>query len=287
MDVINRCSIDYSYRLSAISPMVTKTILSNIVSTQILRRKLDIRKSANVEASNSFGIIIYTITISNISEELVENLFFKDNIHRDTKFIENSVTINGIKRRGVNPEKGFYIGNLEWRASIKINFKVLIMPATFNRYIKNESCVEYNYTYNIEQKPMRVVAKSNQAITNYHERLFKKILVKNIVKTCTDIDYIIWMGCNVEIINTKVLNCCTLDFCTILVLGKIKYKVIYSSSGNRMCIEKIFGFSDLIYVPSGVTYLNRINIQVKLKDTKNKLIDKKTLASDSVLLMHF
>lgn len=287
MDIINRCYVDYSYRFSATSPMVTKTILSNIVSTQIIRERLEIKKFVNRENASSFDILVYTIVILNISEELIENLFFKDYIHNNTRFIENSVTINDIKKRCLNPQKGFYIGDLSRNDKIKITFKVLILSSCLSEYIKNKSYVQYNYKYNIEKPPIRICKESNDVITKHDNNLFKQIIVGSTMKTGTRIDNVVTIRCNVEVINTKVINLYTLNFCNVLVLGKLKYKIFYKSYGKLRYSEEIFGFSECILVPIGVIYLNKIDIKINMEDVCCKLINKKTIFLNSVMFIYF
>lgn len=286
MDVTNTCYVDYSYRLSATSPMVTKTILSNIVSTQIIRERLEITKFVNKENANSFDVLVYTVIILNISGEIIENLFFKDHIHKNTRFIENSVTINDVKKRCVNPENGFCVGNLKRNDKIKITFKVLIVASCLSEYIKNKSYVEYNYKYNIEKPPIRICKESNNVRTKHDKNIFKQIIVGSTMRTCTRIDYVVSIKCNVEVIDTQIFNYYTLNFCNALVLARLRYKVFYISYGKLMYLEEVFGFSEFVLVPRGVLYLKNIDIKIKIEDICSKLINTKAIFLNSVMLIY-
>lgn len=286
MDIINRCYVDYNYRLSAQSPMVSKTIISNMVWTQVIREKLEIKKIVNKENAYSFDVLVYTIIILNISGELIENLFFKDCIDKGTRFIENSVMINDIKKRCLNPEKGFYIGNLKKNDMVKISFKVLILASYLSEHIKNKSYVEYNYRYNIEKPPIRVVKESNDVITEHNKNLFKQIIVGNTIKIDTGIDKVITIECNAEVIGTKIINNFRVDFCNILILAKLKYKILYKSCGKLICYEDVFGFSEFILAPIGAIYLNNIDIKIKIEDISSELIGKKVIFLNSAILIY-
>ncbi len=55
----------------------------------------------------------YTVTVTNTSRYKTGNIFFKDYISKYIEFINNTVKVNGIIKRGLNPQQGFYIGRID------------------------------------------------------------------------------------------------------------------------------------------------------------------------------
>ena len=53
-------------------------------------------------------------------------MYFQDSIPQGTLFIENSVFVNGIYKKGGDPEFGFPLNNLPAGASVIVTFEVLI-----------------------------------------------------------------------------------------------------------------------------------------------------------------
>ncbi|MDB3084655.1 hypothetical protein C4097_08840 [Clostridioides difficile] len=305
MKVINECRIDFQYRLSPKSPVIVKTICSNVVSTDIVKDILKIEKYVDKKHSYSFDIVTYTVCISNVSKYIVTNAFFQDKIPTGTKFINNSVTINSIKKYFINPEKGFSLHDINSGKCIIITFKVIVLPHYLCNTIKNCSTIEHDYIYNIEMSPTRVVMKSNKVNTYVENKVFKSLQVDNNIKISQRIDKIIDIKVKVNILETKVVNTPAndvyrkqnSDVCTFIILGNIEYEINYKlkckktnrKNKNQKMKTKIsvFGFSCNMLVPIGITYLNKDNIKINIENTSTSQIYKGKLFVSSNILLYY
>lgn len=285
MFVVNTCRVDYKYRLSSLSPIITKTALSNIVSTQIINEKIKIIKSVDKEKAGLFNLLKYTILIYNISDEIINDLFFQDKIPNGSRFIENSLVINNIMKRCISPESGFYIKKLNIKEKIKVTFKVIITESKYP-YIKNSSDIEYNYIYNIEEKPIRRKEKSNITKTKYENNLFKQILLRNIINLSCKAKCITKVKCIPKVTSTKLVNCYVNEKCGVLVIGKINYFIFYRYKGRNYLIEDISGFSICMIAPIGITYLNKIDIKIDTEYICSNLVNENKIFINTSLLLY-
>lgn len=287
MDIVNECRIDFKYRLSPQSPIISKTIFSNLVSTQIIENTLKMTKYVDKKETYAFDILTYTIIIENIREFDVTNIFFHDTIQKGTQFIENSVEVNNRKRRCISPEQGFYLGCLTSGEKVKITFNVLVLPMYFHNLIKNYSDIEYDYIYNIEKPPIKVNEKSNEVKVKYKNKVFLQTVLGNTIKTYAYIEEILDISCKLEIIKTKLITSIDLDKCTVLVIGKIKYEILFKSLHYKRYIEDTFGFSTCMMAPIGMIYSNKDNIKINIEYLKANLLNKNSIYITTSLLIYY
>ncbi|MDK2563818.1 DUF11 domain-containing protein [Romboutsia sedimentorum] len=296
MRVINECRIDFKYRLSPQSPLVAKTTLSNIVSTDIVKNILKIEKFVDKKNTYYFDILTYTIDIYNISDYLVTDVFFRDKIPLGTEFIQNSVEINNIKVRCLNPQYGFCIGDINSGYKKSITFKVVVLPLCFCEIIKNYSIIEHDYIYNIEKCPARVPIQSNRVYTKVNEKVFKQLSIDNILTTCDPILKIVDSNVSIEILQTKLVNTpsndiygeCKSNICMLIVIGSIDYEMIFKSKFQKSkLLRDKFGFSCYMLVPVGIEYVNKNNIKIIIENASSNLINKNTVFINTNILLHY
>lgn len=292
MDVKNECRIDYKYRLSSQSPVINKTICSNVVSTQIIKNSIEVTKYVNKESTFSFDILIYTVIIKNTSTLDLNNVLFQDNIPSNTKFIENSFTVNKIKSRCTNPQKGYIIDCLKSCEQIEIGFKVLVLPYNMCNEIMNFSTISYGHIYNVEKPPIVINLNSNKVTSKLESnKIFKQILVNKYINTYDDINFIKNCEYDIDIIKTKIINNLNNNLSTLVVLGKVSFKILYESDNchtcNDECIEDVFGFSTYIIVPIGINLVHKKNIKYNIEDRCIEIRGKNIIFMNLTLLLYY
>lgn len=287
MKVLNECMINFSYRLSPESPIINETILSNIVSTQLIKNRLEVKKYVNKRKSCYFDILTYKIVIRNVSSFIINNIFFQDIVPMNTRFINNSVTINGVKKRCIDPSHGFSLGYLISGAEMKITFKALVLPIPIGDNIQNCSSIEYDYIYNVEEPPLRVSNQSNIVSTKCQNKIFSQSSIGNILQTPHAVSKLLYDRYSITILETKVLNNYGKDLCTLLVIGRMDYELCYLSECNKRYTSGVFGFSECLAVPTGIIYSNRNDITATIEFASTNIIDKNTLFINATLLLHY
>lgn len=311
MEVVNKSRVDFEYRQGQQGVLIKKTIFSNTVSTDVINQLLTVEKQVDKAIATLCEVLFYNITISNISAISVTNVFFQDIPPEGTKFIMNSVKVNGEKRRCVNPNDGFYLGTIDPQNSLSVSFKVVVLSKESNHSINNQSDIFYDYIYNTEMPPTRVPIYSNEVSTIIEKRLFKQFNVSNtlILSPCMPlIDSIIRTSVKVCIIDTKLVatpiiyenNTKNLNLFKLIIIGTIEYKVKYkyhkcgfneytNEEENDEEIQELTdkeGFSTFLLVPCGIQYCEGYSVSIFIENISKLLLDKKSLFIDVELLVN-
>lgn len=302
MKVINQSRVDFQYKLYSKGTIIAKTIFSNTVATVITKDVLKAKKQVDKTIASGFDILTYTITISNISNNNITNVFFQDLISEDVKFINNSIKINGAKKRCVNPKDGFNIGTIETCSSLIISFKVVVLPRISLHNINNYSELTYDYIYNVEMPPTRVTIKTNEVCTMIENRLFKQFNVNNTLKISSKfplIDSIEHIKIKINILKTKIIetpivstnNNYKSNLCSLIVIGNIEYDVLYKYKCVRQerfrvkRLTDIKGFSTFMLVPYGIQYCSIDNLKILVESISDIMLNEEKLFVDIEMLM--
>lgn len=286
MEIINSCRVEYKYRFSDLTPIISNTSSSNIVKTLVIQNRLLITKYVDKKCSYSLEELTYTTEIENISSMNIKNIFFTDNIPKGTRFIENSVKINNKKERCLNPILGFYLKNIKVREKIIISFNVLIISRCKGK-LKNISNAIYDYIYNAEKCPIRIDLNSNLVLTNYKNNLIKDFLLFSKVETRCSISKISNIKSEITVIESKFINSFIKNKVKVLVLGKIKYKIFYKSYKKMRYLEKTIGFSESMLLPIEASYLDKIQIKIKSKDLVLNIKENKKIFLSNNLVLYY
>lgn len=289
MRVINKSRVDFKYKASPESPVITKTVFSNIVTTTILKDTLSVKKYVDKDMASIYDILAYRIEIHNITDNNIMNLALKDCISKDIKFINNTVYINGVINRCLDPSKEIKLGTLLSKDKITITFKVVVCSGLSLKKIINSCRVTFDYIYNIEEPPHKAQIYSNNAITILNDNLFKQVIINsdiNIPKTKGHIDIFLGIKTDANIVDTKIINCnFNSEMRNIIVIGSLTYEVYYIHN-NRLCIFVYTeGFSTNLLVPKGVEYFKKIEIKNYKEDTSYFLKNESNLSVNTSLLI--
>lgn len=286
MEIINSCRVEYKYRYSDLTPIISNTSSSNIVKTLVIQDRLLITKFVDKKCSYSLEELTYTTVIQNISSMNIKNIFFIDNIPKETRFIENSVKINNKKERCLNPILGFFINDIKKNKKVIISFKVLIIDRCKGK-LKNISTAIYDYIYNVEKYPIRIDLNSNSVLTNNKNNLIKDFLLFSKVETRCSISNISEVKFEIDVLQSKFINSFIKNKVKVLVLGKIKYKIFYKSYNNMRYLEKTIGFSESMLLPIEASYLDKIQIKIKSKDLVLNIKENKKIFISNNLVLYY
>ncbi len=105
----------------------TFDISSAKLSVDIIENGVVLLKTADKIAVKSGDELTYTITITNSGDIINTDAVFLDEIPNGTRFVENSVTINGEVKVGYNPQNSFAINDINPNDTVTITFKVTIL----------------------------------------------------------------------------------------------------------------------------------------------------------------
>ncbi|MCC0648975.1 DUF11 domain-containing protein [Clostridioides sp. ZZV15-6598] len=271
MKSINEYGGDFSYKLLSRSPIITKTTFSNMVSNDMSGNILKVEKYVDKECASVFDILTYTIVVTNISSRKTGNIFFKDYISKYIKFINNTVEVNGIKKGGLNPQQGFYIGKISGNCKKIISFKSIALANSACRVIENHANIYYYYKYDIEKFPMKISIESNYVYTSIKKAVFKQLNISNTLKAPKNLKDILKVNTNSKILNVKLIKNPInkekdLKLCNLIIVGSIEFEMDYSCrdySGFKT-VNKLDNIDD---IQEDKYY--RSNIETDKNNTKN------------------
>ncbi|SHH95371.1 conserved repeat domain-containing protein [Clostridium collagenovorans DSM 3089] len=296
MRISNECRVTFRYKPDTVSPSIVNTVFSNVVSTDVINELISVTKKVNKDTISKFEVLTYDIVIKNISDIDVTNVFFQDSIPKGLRFISNSVFVNKVNIRCVNPIKGFYIGTILPGDSISISFKVLVNEENEEHIINNSSKAIYDYIYNIEEKPERVEKESNVVSTQIRKDLFKQLEVSNLLsisKCMPSIKDIISVKIKVKIIDTKLVETPITttssydsnDLSNLIIIGAIDYEVIYNYKSGVQSFREQEGFSSFLLVPSGLEYCEDKSVKATIEQSTYKKVDCRRIFVNTSLLI--
>ncbi|MDB0439634.1 hypothetical protein C4R89_08815 [Clostridioides difficile] len=271
MKNINKYGEDFSYKLLPRSPIITKTTFSNMVSKDMSENILKVEKYVDKECASVFDILTYTIIVTNRSNRKTGNIFFKDYISKYIKFMNNTVEVNGIKKGGLNPQQGFYIGKINGSCKKIISFKSIILANSACRVVENHANIYYYYKYDMEKFPMKISIESNRVYTSIKKAVFKQLNISNTLKAPKNLKDILKVNANSKILSVKLIKNpinkeANLKLCNLIIVGSIEFEIDYScrdysrlKTVNRL--DNIDGIQEDTYY--------RSNIETNKENTKN------------------
>ncbi len=217
--ISNTARIDYTFIADPAAPIVSRTITSNPVFTQISDANILSLKAVNAQQATTGDILTYTITLENTGNIPATNLIFSDTIPQGTTFVENSFTLNGTAIPSANPNVGVALPTLAANAIHLISFQILINDPFSQQTITNQSNTTYTIQPDPGQPPITETSTSNIVITNFVQA---------------------------QLTITKTSNPITVDIGgTILYISEVK------NIGNVDAINTIFTDS----IPAGTTFV--------------------------------
>lgn len=287
MRVVNEGRVDYKYKVSPQSPYITITVVSNTVSTTIIRKGLAVKILVHKEYASFYDSLYYKIRIKNISGHGLDNVTLMNFVADGTKFIYHSIKINNQWKRCVEPSSGVFIGRVEPGEIVLINYQAVIEVNTLGQIVSN-CTVYYDYIFNIEKPPIPIPIYSNIVVTVLKDNIFKQILVDNTIELPRvlkkkDIKRI---DTNIKIQKTKFMRSLIYeDACILLCYGIIEYR-IYFMYQNRVCaLKQLEGFHSALLVPIGIIYFKHLKVKTMNISTRCSLIEDSELLLITSLLL--
>ena len=260
---------------------------------------LKIEKFVDKKSTYAFDILTYSIVITNTSNFTITNVFFKDKIPKGTIFIENSVKVDDVKTRCLRPDNGFYIKKINYRSSVIIKFRVLVLPQCFIQPITNFSTIQQNHILNIEEAPIKLNIYSNIVSSEFQRKVFKQINICENIRFKKNIDKILKYEVNVKILKSKIVDSPInrtsqknrSNMCILVIIGYIEYKIKFLSgnkkNNNANIIRYKFGFSSYLMTPIGIAYIKNENIKINLNYASANLVNKNLIVTSTNLYLYF
>ncbi|MGL4849982.1 MAG: hypothetical protein ACRC28_13860 [Clostridium sp.] len=144
----NKAIATYTYISDPLSPPVSGSSESNIVSTKIAPTNLITvgTKTVDKPFSNVGDTLTYTLGTTNNSTIVLNNVVLIDTVPDGINFIPGSVTVNGVANLTANPENGVQVGNVNPGDSVLVLFKAVVTSiVNTGAVLKNTGTISYSF----------------------------------------------------------------------------------------------------------------------------------------------
>ncbi|MGL5153253.1 MAG: DUF7507 domain-containing protein [Clostridium sp.] len=261
----NKAQVNYSFISDPTNPVpqnVTNTsnqVVTAVNSPNITPNNNSAIKTVDKAYAKVGDTITYTITVTNKGNVAATNVVVTDSVPSGTKYVDNSVTVNGTTQVGANPTIGVAIPDILPGNTTVITYQAIVTQVPAQNPILNTANVNYTFT----QDPNKPNGATGNVTTNQTQTQVNSAnispnnggLVKSVDKQYADVG----------------------DVITYTITAKNTGNV---SANNVILTDKI---------PNGTTYVQgslRVN-GIEQSDNPEKGIQVGTIAPGSTAIISF
>lgn len=121
---------------------LTGTAQSNTVSFPVSSPNVLVTKSSSLADASVGDTLTYTVTVTNLGIEAVQNVLLSDPV-TGTTFIPGSVTINGAPSVAANPSEGITLGGIAPSASATVTYNIRVSSVPSPPEISSSASVSF------------------------------------------------------------------------------------------------------------------------------------------------
>lgn len=185
----NMSQTQFSYRVDPNGLLITNSVFSNIVKTNVVKGELTAVKSVDKTIATLNDTLNYTIAITNTGNTIANNIFFQDTPSTGATFVKGSVEIDGVSQAAYDPTNGFTINFVGVGNTAVVTFSALVTSVPATNEVTNQAVLNYKYLVDPKQPAYAQTTYSNITITNI--ALGKLSVVKTVDKDFATIDEIL------------------------------------------------------------------------------------------------
>ena len=164
-DIPNMSEVTLTYKQNPHSPIITKTVYSNIVQTTDPYASLSLVKSVDKTYAQVGDTLTYSFTATNTGISASLNTLFADILQPEASFVTGSVLVNGVSKPSYDPAVGFTLGKMEMGQVVTIQFKATVNTLPNPNVIKNNATTSFSYYVDPTQQPVSKTITSNTVTT--------------------------------------------------------------------------------------------------------------------------
>ena len=211
----NMSEVTLSYKQNPDSPIITKTVYSNIVKTYDPYAKLEVEKNVDKLYAGVGETLTYTFDVTNTGNTAALNTVFTDIIQSEASFVQGSVLVNGVSKIDYNPETGFTLGTIQNGQDVTVEFKVVVNSLPTPNTVKNNATTSFSYYVDPNGQPITKTTTSNTVTTviNTYKATLTKAVDKEYAKIGDVLNY------TVTAVNTGTITLTNVNFKDIIPAG--------------------------------------------------------------------
>ncbi|BCN32025.1 DUF7507 domain-containing protein [Anaeromicropila herbilytica] len=187
----NTAKIDYSYFIDPNESLITKNTTSNTTIIDVNDTIVSANKTVDKAYAKLEDTIKYTIMVINQGNIAAQNVIFKDVLDVNIVFIEDSVYINGVQKKGYNPNAGYILSDIAANGTTKVEFMATVKSRPKNNIIYNYATIDYDYLVGSELVAATINTNTTQTYLSIGELTITKMVDKLYATLNEDLTYTI------------------------------------------------------------------------------------------------
>lgn len=164
--VVNKSQAQFSYRVVPNGNLITKTIFSNTVTTNVVKGELSVNKIVNKTIATVGDMLLFNITVTNVGNVIANDLWFQDTPSTGAVFKTGSVTVNNVLQEALDPTTGFTLGNLGIGNVVTVQFTAEVTSVPPTNKVTNQAVINFKFVVDPKEQPFTTTTYSNITTTN-------------------------------------------------------------------------------------------------------------------------
>lgn len=162
----NKSQAQFSYKVDPNGSLITSTVLSNQVSTNVVLGNVNVTKSVDKSIATIGDVLTFSISLSNNGNVTANEILFQDTPSQGATFNPGSVILNGVPKPNFDPTAGFSIGDLAIGAVANIIFTATVTSVPSNNKVTNQAVINFKFVVDPKEPPYNATSSSNTTTTN-------------------------------------------------------------------------------------------------------------------------
>lgn len=164
--VNNKSQAQFSYKIDPNGNLITKTIFSNNVITNVVMGQITVDKTVDKTIATIGDVLTFNINITNIGNVIANEVFFQDTPSTGAVFNLGSVIVNGTPQPTFNPTEGFTVGNIGIGNVVTVQFTATVVSVPPTNKVTNQGVINFKYLVDPKEPPVNATIYSNTTTTN-------------------------------------------------------------------------------------------------------------------------
>ncbi|SFA96785.1 DUF7507 domain-containing protein [Clostridium frigidicarnis] len=164
--VDNKSQVEFSYKIDPSGSIITSTLLSNTVTTQVVKGELTTTKSVDKPIATIGDTLTFTINLINTGNVVANDVMFQDTPSIGATFKPGTVYVNGVNEPLFDPTVGFTLGNIGIGNAVTVAFTADVVSVPPTNKVTNQAVISFKFVVDPKQPPVNQTTYSNTTTTN-------------------------------------------------------------------------------------------------------------------------
>ena len=120
--------------------------IDDIALREVQLPDFDLIKTEDRSTAAIGDVVTYTVTLTNICTQPLQNVRFTDYIPAGLAFVPGSVVVNNVPNADLNPLIGFTVPDIDGDTTLQVSFRALVSAVPTPNPAINRASVQYVYT---------------------------------------------------------------------------------------------------------------------------------------------